>query len=223
MSTLIADATLGLEDIQREAFIVCWENFDAALGAIAEKWDARDEADADRLGVPHVATELELVDRTPTDDNPTGNYWEGHVPSLINAPVENYPNLAVMCFRGTPGPQSDLFDHADQYLNSLIVDVMVKATNERDVNRRAHRMAEAAHLCLRSNSTLHGTVEGLNTAATADISDVFVRREKTKGHYGSVWYWQGARLSYGMKKMSSVATSSNGFMPSVGFPEVDQS
>jgi hypothetical protein len=210
--TLITDSTIGTEDVQRQAFLVALDHFNDALIAIASKWDINDEALALRLGVEYVPTVLEPI--------PVENFYEGHVPSLINAPVDKYPNFAVMVFRATPGAENDLMDHGDLYRDSLVIDVMVKGQNEQEVNRRAHRTAEAANLCIRSNPTLYGVVDGLDTAPSLDISDVFVRRDKEKGHYGQTWFWQGARLSYGVRKTATLASSIGGFMPSAG---IDQS
>jgi len=195
VTLILKNPTLGLEEVQRAAFYILFERLNDAIGLVESYWTPLDEERSIRTGIPIPATTLERV--LP------GNFHEGHRPSLLRAPIEAYPNVAVMAFRATPGPGSDLFDHVDVYRDQLWIEMMVKSQiDEVETNRRAQRMAAAVNTCMIQNQSLEGIVSGLETGPTAVVSDLFVRKERTS--YGAEWYWQGARLEYSVRKETVV-------------------
>jgi len=215
MSGLLVDqGTTGLEEIQREALYVLMDNLNDALADMEAYWAPKDEALALRLGIDYVPTTLEPV--IPT------NFHEGHRPSLIGAPIDRYPNVAVMCFRAAPSAESAAYDHMESYRDALWVEVMVKSqVSEEECNRRIHRMASAANLCMMAHKTLNGSVSGMDTAPTTNISDLFKRKEKASG-YGPEWYWQGARLDYTVRKEAVDPPSTGSFLRTSAPYSIDQ-
>lgn len=201
MSLLVDQGTTGLEEIQREARYVLMDNLNDAIDQVESYWVPKDEALALRLGIDYVPTVLERV--APE------NFHEGHRPSLINAPIEQYPNVAAMCFRATPSAESAAYDQMESYRDVLWVEVMVKSeVSEEECNRRVQRMATAVNLCMMSHTTLNGIVSGMDTAPTTNVSDLFKRKEKSG--YGQDWFWQGARLDYTVRKEAVNPPSSTG-------------
>ncbi len=135
------------------------------------------------------------------------NFYPGHVPSLIDAPIDKYPNLAVLTYRADAIPSAD--DWSEQYMVNLAVEVMCKAEGASDkpvqeadaraaelVNMRTNRTLAAAHKVLMSDGARNfmSLVPKVGNAPNVIITDVFVRHEE-KGR-GPRWFWQGARLDY---------------------------
>lgn len=215
MTLLVDQATTGLEEIQRETLIILMDSLNDAIAEVEAYWGPRDEALANRIGQPYEPTTLPRV--------AIENFYEGHRPSLINAPVTAYPNVAVMCFRASPHPESALFDHQEINRDLLWVELMVNSeTGEGECNRRAQRMASATSLCLMANKTLNGIISGMDTAPTVNISDLFTRKERTS--YGAEWYWQGARLEYAVRKEAAhpQPTSTGSFFRTPMQYDIDQ-
>lgn len=201
MSTLITTPLVGLEQIQREAFIVLFEGLNGTIAEIESAMHESDEAIATLTEQPYAET---LIERIANE-----NFYEGHIPSLIKAPVDRYPNCAVMAVRATPGAGSDQLDQLTAYRDQIFVEIMAKsAMSEVEVNRRVRRTAEAVNVCMMRNQTLNGIVHGFDSAPIVNISDVFTRKERTS--YGPHWYWQGARLEYAVRKEAVHPSSSPG-------------
>jgi len=191
MTTLVNSATLGLEDIQRAAVYVLYDGINDVLSEIEAAFAPSDQEFASKLGRTYEPTTLESVQPE--------NFHEGHTPSLINSPVEGYPNIAVMAYVASPSPTDSQYDHQTIYLDQLVIETMVKSIDsEAEVNKRARRMTEAVNVCMMRNQTLNGMVQGFDTAPTVRISDVFTRKERTS--YGPEWFWQGSRLEYVVRK-----------------------
>ena len=197
MTTLTAPIT-GLELVQREAFFVLFDALNVAIGEIEEVMQISDEDFAIRTGREYIPTTVERI--APE------HFYEGHRPSLIKAPVDNYPNCAVWSVRATPTAESDSLDQLSSYRDLMYVEVMVKSiVSEEEVNRRILRTIESVNICIMRNPTLNGSVSGLITDPTLDVSDVFTRKERTG--YGAEWFWQGARLEYAVRKEAVIPSS----------------
>jgi len=199
--TLVSEPILALEAIQREAFRVFFDQLNGAIDQIADFMAPRDEALAAHVGSEYVPTVIEHV--APE------NFYEGHRPSLISAPVTAYPNLAVWAVRSVPAPESAQLDQISVSRTLLYVECMVKsAADEGEVNRRILRTVEAVNLCVMSNPTLNGIVNAADSEPSVTISEVFTRKETTA--YGPHWFWQGARLEYAVRKEAALPSSSSG-------------
>lgn len=206
--TLIDTPLVGLEDVQRAAFYVFFEGFNNALREIAGYWITRDQEYDSRVGTKFAPVELEPI--------PNANFNEGHKPSLILTGPSSFPNLAVFAIQATPSPESDKFDHMDSWIDSILVEVMVKAleTQEEIVNRRIHRATEAAVLCIRRNQDLGGAVTSLSTSPSIDISEVFAVRSPSQGGAykgqipsGNNYIWQGSSIRFKVPKDSVLPSS----------------
>lgn len=193
MSTLLNTPVIGLEDVQRAAFYVFFANMNNVLEEIADYWKDRDERFDEVTGRTTSPTTLETI--------PDGNFHEGHKPSLIQSDPSGYPNLAVFAMRAEPSPESQSFDQMDAWLNQILVEIMVKASDEDTVNRRVQRMTEAVVICLRQNQTLGGAITGLENSPSVTISDVFALPSDTaNGGYGDRLLWQGAAIQWQIRK-----------------------
>lgn len=218
--TLIDTPLVGLEDVQRAAFYVFFEGLNNALVEIAAYWLTRDQEFDTRVGTSLSPISLETV--------PVSNFHEGHKPSLIKGTPADYPNIAVFATRADPGPENSSLDQMDQWADSLLVEIMVKALDEDTVNRRVHRMAEAAVLCIRRNKTLGGAVSDMSVMPRVNISDVSAVRSpssaggyKGQGGTGDRYIWQGASLNFGVLKDSVLPSSGAGTFSSAS--QVDYS
>lgn len=200
MTTLTSTGLIGLEQIQRQAWRILIENLNDYITQVETFMAISDEEVAELSGQDYEPTDIERVELE--------NFYEGHRPSLINAPIERYPNVAVMAYRGVPGDENTVLDQIDSYNDTLALELMVKGQDEQTVNRRVQRTAEAANLCLMRDQSLGGLVTGFETAPTLTVSDVFTRKERTS--YGPHWYWQGARIEYAVRKDAVAPTAPTG-------------
>jgi hypothetical protein len=199
--TVIREPVLGLEQIQRAMLLQLIANVNRAIGQVEAWMAAEDEALAATQGLPYVPT---LIERIAPQ-----NFVEGHRPSLISAPIGNYPNVAVWAVRGSPTPESETFDQLSSHSVLVYVEIMVKSeTSEEEVNRRIQRTAEAVNIAVSLDHTLGGVVYGFDGDALLELADVFTRKEQTA--YGPEWFWQGARLEYAVRKEAVYPSSSAG-------------
>lgn len=221
--TLIDTPLVGLEDLQRAAFYVFFEGMNNALIEIQAYWLTRDVEFNNVTGRGLSPTVLEAI--------PNANFHEGHKPSLIKADPSFYPNLAVFATQAHPLPEGDRFDHMDSWLDSLLVEVMVKGDDEETTNRRIQRTVEAAVMCLRRNPTLGGAIFGLQTAPTIIISDLFAVNSPSQGGayagerktapVGQRYLWQGAQIQFRIPKDSITPSSGPGTF--AGASQIDYS
>lgn len=200
--TAISLTGTGQEEIQRAATLLMAANLSAAIVAEAASWTVLDQQMETIMG---QGVPLPIV----VEDVPTTRIYPGHRPSLIEASVDLYPNVSVMC----AGSGSDADRGLDQVWSricNLVVETMVKAGpyDEEDrsgigediCNRRAQRLTNAVISVVTNNNTLGGLVEPItDTPARVLISDVFVRREE-KGR-GPRWLWQVSRIEWAVSKI----------------------
>lgn len=199
--SIVAEPVLGLEQIQRATLVVLMDGLNNALDQVNTWMASSDSAMATRFGVPYAPTTIEHIE--------IANFYEGHRPSLIKAPIDKYPNCSTWAVRATPTADSASNDQLGIFRDLIYVEVMVKsADNEEEVNRRMQRTVEAVNICVMNNQSLNGVVHGLDTDPTVNISDVFTRKERTS--YGPEWFWQGARLEYAVRKEAVYPSSSPG-------------
>lgn len=188
---MIFTTSLGFEEIQRAALLTLFDNLNAAITERAAVMDASDQDFATRTNRPYVPLVIEPI--APE------NFYEGHRPSLIQADVDKYPNVSCWTVRTTMHAESASSDHTSIFNDLLYVEVMVKAIeDEETVNKRLARTVEAVNNVMTLNPTLGDVVTGIGDERNVALSDLFTRRERT--NYGPVWFWQGARLEYVVRK-----------------------
>lgn len=210
---MITDKGVGLERIQREAFLVLFNSLNDELQILESAWATLDEQLATATGKTNIPITLERIEDI--------NFYLGHRPSLIEAPISRYPNVSVMAYHGAPEPPNQN-DHFSIYRARLFVEIMVKSeryeVNENDteplfeaeriVNARIQRTTDAVNNVLQSNKTLNGITTDTTLTRDVFISDVFVRDEHTS--YGNPWLWQGSRLEYEVSKVARLDESPQG-------------
>jgi hypothetical protein len=199
--TLLETSVVGLEDFQRAAFYVFFEGMNNALAVIEAYWQPRDQTFNDRTGRDIPPTTLEPF--------PNDNFHEGHRPSLVNGTPENYPNLTVFATQAVPSPFDQGLDVEDSWIETLLVEVMVKGSNEEETNRRIQRATEAAVMCIRRNMGLGGATDGYTAAPSVVISDLFAVRSISQGGAypgekgsGARYLWQGSQITFRVQKES---------------------
>lgn len=188
-STNILMSQVELERIARAAMKRLYDGLNTEITAQASAWSTEDAAFAAATGRTPTTITLEPVS--------SENFYVGHRPSLIDAPIEKYPNCAVMAFTADPVQSTD--DWQEQFTIRLAVEVMVKATEdegEEMVNSRILRTANAVQKVFKSSAgrNLGGIIPKMSTTPTITIGDVFAGKQE-RGH-GPRFVWQGARLEY---------------------------
>lgn len=175
----------GMEDVARSVLAHLRANLPAAIIAQTSLWGAKDVSFASDMGVEYEPIILEGIE--------DGNWHYGHIPSLINAPVHKYPNLAVLVGEMQSIPDLSI-DQADEHQYPIGIEVMCKDLGSQErVNSRVWRTCDAIHSLFLNDKTLGGLFLEANFES-ADVSDVFIRKESVT--HGTEWYWQGARLEY---------------------------
>jgi len=179
---------LSLEAIQREAIKILYANLNDKISEMETTWQSEDYdllTGLDRESIEWTVEEISAE-----------NFYPGIVTSLINAPLDKYPNCSAICYTASPTFSSD--DTADGYFCRLNIEIMVKSEkDEVEVNTRMHKTLDCAHLVLLENRDLNNLVSHI-TGPKVSIGDVFVRTEG-RGQ-GPRWFWQGGVLEYDVYK-----------------------
>lgn len=182
---------LGTELIQRQALLVLYNHLNNKIAEMGSTWSLEDDEFWASLNRGNQDWFVEKIEDY--------NFYSGSIPSLINSAIENYPNVAVICYEANPPNSRD--DEGELYNDVLLIEVMVKSiTSEEEINSRIQKTLDAIHLTFMDsleNRTLNNTIPRLN-APKQTIGDVFIRREKT--NIGDKWYWQGGTLTYSVQK-----------------------
>lgn len=182
---------LSTELIQREAILVLFNNLNNMIASMSSTWFTEDDEFWTSMNKGRQDWFVEPI--------PDNNFYAGSIPSLINAPIDNYPNVATICYIANPPNSRD--DLGELYNDLLAIEVMVKSIDsEEEVNSRIQKTLDAIHLTFidsRENRTLNNTISSLN-APRQTIGDVFIRRENTG--VGDKWFWQGGTLEYTLQK-----------------------
>src|SRR6266566_8991289 len=108
---------IALEEISRGAMTVLFDNLNTQITAQNTAWSARDTAFFAHLNRTNLNIQAESV--------APGNFYYGHVPSLIDAPIEKYPNISCMAFNVIPVAGED--DWMEEYAIRMAIEVIVKS------------------------------------------------------------------------------------------------
>jgi hypothetical protein len=184
------------QQIEREALLILFNGLNDKINEMMPTWEDEDDNLWISLNKGSQDWSIEEIDED--------NFYAGIIPSLINAPKDNYPNVSVICYQGQPTDSSD--DTGELYKYTLNVEIMVKSGSftedydvnlQQQVNTRIQKTVEAAHLTILDDRTLNNTVSQIG-APSFSVGDVFVRRED--GGRAPKWYWQGGILIYDIYK-----------------------
>ena len=182
---------LSTEAIQRQAIIVLFTHLNNMIDAMNATWSIEDDEFWASMNRGNQDWFVENI----ADEN----FYAGTIPSLINAPIDHYPNVCAICYIANPPGSTD--DIGEFYQDLLAIEVMVKSIiSEQEVNSRIQKTLDAIHMTFMNNldnRTLNNTILPLN-APRQTVGDVFVRREQT--NHGDRWYWQGGSLEYAVNK-----------------------
>lgn len=201
---LLLDKGIGLERISRELLIILASALNAALDVEDAKWQTLDSQLATTLGIDYVPC---LSDKLVNH-----NFYFGHRPSLVEAPIANYPNVSV--YANQASPSNDQGDHSEGYLINVGVEAMCiegpyqqiitgfNRTGEDLVNKKIQRMMESIHAVVLANKTFNGLIPSIDSPPRVQFSEPMLRRENTS--YGADYYWQMVRVEYFIKKVSSL-------------------
>lgn len=182
----LTESGFGTELIETEAIKILFDQLNTELIAVQERWETRDQEINQVIGVEPITVEQELVVE--------GNYYYGHTPSLIEAPIDKYPNICAIA--DNADQSEDVIDQFNNYSISLAIEIMCKSLyNESEVNRRTNRTLEAVHNVMMRNQTLNGIVEGFDTDPSVVLTDVFTRSDHPQGDNKS-WFWRAGRIDY---------------------------
>lgn len=203
---LLLGNELGNERIYREALVILAGSLNAELSVQDAKWTTLDKDLAALLQIEYVACTSDKVQPQ--------NFYPGHIPSLIMAPVSAYPNVSVMSDQVVPAPVfgSDHYNGArlPLIIESIVLDGPYTSDDdfhrngEELVNKKVQRMAEAIHAVIGDNPTLNGLVMPIVDEPRVIFSECFRRSESTS--YGADYYWQGVNMTYQVDKVVNHST-----------------
>jgi hypothetical protein len=191
-------ADIGLERIQRAISLLMAANINDALTVQENLWIARDAAYFAALGRSNPGWSLERI--------APDNVHSGIIPSLIDSPPEDFPNICVIAYAGQPTGTSDW---GDRYLQAVEVQFMVKSlTDEEEVNARIQRTLEAAHSVLISDENRRipdsediSLVPQISSMPSVEVSGVFVRHLSSDPSSRS--FYQHGTLTYRVEKFAT--------------------
>lgn len=184
---------IGLERLQRAVTLLMYQNINTAIAAQNTLWDARDATFYAAMGRQDPSITVESIS--------PDQMYPGTIPSLIEAPMENYPNLCVIAYAGRPQNAND--DWGEFYAVNLTVEIMVKSQrSEEECNARIQRTLEAAHSVLTSDknrripegSAGENLVPQIPRGPVATIGNVFVKHVDRDANLR--WFYQGGSLTY---------------------------
>jgi hypothetical protein len=199
MNTTDLTSALGMEKVQRAVTLLMIQNLNDAIDDQNTLWAAKDatffaaiERDQEPFECENIAAD---------------HFYSGTIPSLIEKPMEDYPNLCVIAYISTPTLLSS--DYVERYAITLAVEIMVKSeTSEEEVNARIQRTLEAANYVMTSEKNRripegndgNPLVPQISRGPSATIGDVFV---KHKGQDPDArWFYQGGSLTYLIEKFA---------------------
>lgn len=182
-------SSLQVERLAREILLGLHASINTEIYAQTSLWMTRDQDFAGKMGISYTPLIVEPVDST--------NFHLGHKPSLIEAPVNKYPNVSVMGELINKVEDDFTSDQGVEWYAFVSVELMCKSfVDEDEAYRRITRSTDAANNVLMRNKHLGGLVT-LLTLDNMQISDSFIRREMKSR--GIDWFWQGSRLEYIMQ------------------------
>jgi hypothetical protein len=201
---LLTEKGIGHERLARELLIIMVDNLAAAMDLEDAKWNTLDAELALKLGVDHKPLLQDKIVKP--------NFYFGHRPSLIEAPVASYPNLSV--YSNQSGQSADQGDHMEGFQLLVGIELMCidgpydqtitgfNRQGEDRVNKKIQRAVESVHAVVLAHRSLNGLIAPIDTPPRTQFTEPMLRREQTG--YGSDFYWQMARMEYFIRKVSTL-------------------
>lgn len=200
--SLLLDGRVGMEDLQVQVYSIAQEQINAYVAAEETYGQALD-------------TKLATYDDYMREVGPVTverfdprNIHNGHRPSMIEAPIDEYPSMSVMTMITMPNPVNSNADYGHSLSIRMAIEAIVKSGPYREdrpdvdkigediVGRRIKRTAEAIFKMMDENRAVGGLFLPPDLPPTITIGDIFVRQEDGPSGTGSRWYWQGVRIEW---------------------------
>lgn len=220
---------LGVENLQWQVFQLIFNRLNAALAEEQDRGFLIDDAFNELTGRGLVHTRLDPIAK--------GNFHMGHRPSLIEAPVSEWPAVAVMAYSSVPSPVNGALDQSDSNRITLSIECIVHAgpytvggdgrlatsggagkgtasftrhDGEEAVDRKIKRTAEAIHVVMVEGRFTPSPFFPSETPPTITFGEVFIRDGATDGtdQLGR-YFWQGVRFQYTYDKTTGFSVDQN--------------
>jgi len=197
-------AGTGLERVQVAAWRLLTLNLNDEIDLLEAAWADIDEDTAEIAGVDPLDHEPITVEHIATAD-----FFRGHRPSVLAAPMDRFPAVAVLCSQSRWNPLLDS-DQGESQNISMAIELVVRSAEiagetyeatvkaEDEVNSRCLRTVDAIRNVISRSPSLGGTVAPIGTEPTVRILNVAQRRERQTT--GALWLIQGARLEYTVER-----------------------
>ena len=190
---------IGMEQIQRNTALLLIQNLNDAIADQNTLWMERDEDFYVASGRTNPEISVEEIS--------TDHIYSGTIPSLIDKPMEFYPNCCVIAYIAQPQRGDD--DWMERYQVALALEIMVKSeSSEEEVNARIHRTLAAANFVIASDKNRRlpdadgeSLVPQISGGPAVTIGEVFVKHKGTDPN--DRWFYQGGSLTYLVDKFSS--------------------
>lgn len=186
---------IGFEPLERACLMVMLGQLNDEIDVQSERWKPADLA-LQQVGAGSGVGQVDIPHIEP------GNFHEGPHRSLIEAPIECFPNISMAAYATVPALTQ--FDQFDSSTTTLFIETMAIAGPvaegtetmfETIVHRRIQRMTEAVSIVMLRNKTLLGTAHEMTTPPRGGIGNQSWLRPKNKGA-GEKYIWHGSRLQY---------------------------
>lgn len=195
--SLIFDSRASAEDLQLAVFQTVQANLNAYIVEEAANGLIIDAAVA-AAGGNSLTVEIEPFE---------AKYIHyGHRPSMIEAPIYEYPSMSVMTYAVSPAAANQSADYGHSLSLRCAIEFIVKSgpypSDDRDgvgediVGRRAKRTTEAVHRLMQDHAALGGYFMPPEVPPTITFGDIFEREEDGETATGARWYWHGVRMDY---------------------------
>lgn len=196
--SLLLDNRIGAEDLQLAVFKTIHANVATYVSDESTRGNTLDTQIAVAGGRSALNVTLELFD-------PAFIHY-GHRPSMIEAPVAEYPSMAIMTYAATPSAANQTADYGYSFSLKVAIEMIVKSgpypeddregVGEDIVGRRAKRTAEAIFRLMQDHAELDGTFMPPEIPPTVIWGEIFEREEDGVAAVGARWYWQGVRMEF---------------------------
>jgi hypothetical protein len=194
-------AGTGLERVQVAAWRLLTLNLNDEIDLLEAAWADIDADTAEIAGEVYAPVSVEHV--------ATEDFFRGHRPSVLAAPMDRFPAVAVLCSQSRWAPLIDS-DQGESQNISMAIELVVRSAEiagetyeatvkaEDEVNSRCLRTVDAIRNVISRSPSLGGTVAPIGTEPTVRILNVAQRRDRQTT--GALWLIQGARLEYTVER-----------------------
>lgn len=184
-----------LEEIERGMMLALRANLPTALDQVAMEMTLKDAEYYAAIGVspvPNTPIPMPAV------------FISGHDPLVLERPLEDFPNLAVVCYvhpLSGFGQTEVEVDQGEFVLSTVYSEIFANSDDSQQLNRMSKRYAKGMHRAIQMDLTMGGSVFKDQVSPEVDISNVVVT---PKTDLDDEWtYFQGCRLQYTFKTIQS--------------------